>query len=54
MENELLNSLIDAEQLYEFAPCGYFSLAPDGTIIKINSTLPKIFHTAVKGRANAL
>jgi PAS domain S-box-containing protein len=41
MENELLNSLIDAEQLYEFAPCGYFSLAPDGTIIKINSTLLK-------------
>lgn len=29
----------DAEQLYERAPCGYLSTAPDGTIIKINETL---------------
>ncbi len=28
----------DAEQLYERAPCGYLSTAPDGTIIKVNQT----------------
>jgi sigma-B regulation protein RsbU (phosphoserine phosphatase) len=28
----------DAEQLYEKAPCGYFSTTPDGTIIKANHT----------------
>lgn len=27
------------EELYEYAPCGYFSFLPDGTIIKINNTL---------------
>lgn len=42
MENvgkALLNSLIDVEELYQNAPCGYCSLLPDGTIIKINRTL---------------
>jgi sigma-B regulation protein RsbU (phosphoserine phosphatase) len=28
----------DAEELYERAPCGYLSTAPDGTIIKVNQT----------------
>ena len=27
-----------AEDLYENAPCGYFSMLPDGTIAKVNST----------------
>lgn len=27
------------EELYEDAPCGYLSMAPDGTILKINRTL---------------
>ncbi|MDB5012868.1 MAG: domain S-box-containing protein [Daejeonella sp.] len=36
---DFLNSLIDPESLYENAPCGYFSFASDGTIIKINQTL---------------
>jgi PAS domain S-box-containing protein len=27
------------EELYENAPCGYLSLLPDGTIIKVNQTL---------------
>lgn len=35
----LMSSLIDIEELYEYAPCGYFSFLPDGTIIKINNTL---------------
>lgn len=35
----LLSSLIDIEELYEHAPCGYFSFTPNGTIIKINNTL---------------
>jgi sigma-B regulation protein RsbU (phosphoserine phosphatase) len=30
--------LEDAEQLYERAPCGYLSTAPDGTITKVNAT----------------
>ncbi|HEU0104376.1 MAG TPA: SpoIIE family protein phosphatase [Mycobacteriales bacterium] len=28
----------DAEQLYEKAPCGYLSMTPDGTIVKVNRT----------------
>ena len=28
-----------AEDLYEFAPCGYLSTWPDGTIAKVNATL---------------
>lgn len=39
MENDLLTRLIDSEQLYQNAPCGYFSLSSDGNIIKINLTL---------------
>jgi PAS domain S-box-containing protein len=37
--NELLSSLVDLEELYQHAPCGYFSLSPNGNIIKINQTL---------------
>ena len=29
----------NAEELYEYAPCGYLSTLPDGTIIKVNETL---------------
>lgn len=39
VDNELLKSLIDIEDLYQNAPCGYLSFLPDGTIIKINQTL---------------
>jgi sigma-B regulation protein RsbU (phosphoserine phosphatase) len=28
-----------AEELYEHAPCGYLSTAPDGRIVRVNSTL---------------
>ena len=28
----------DLEDLYENAPCGYFSLSPDGLIVKVNQT----------------
>lgn len=28
----------DLEDLYEEAPCGYFSLCPQGTIVKVNAT----------------
>ena len=27
-----------AEELYEQAPCGYLSTAPDGRILKVNQT----------------
>jgi PAS domain S-box-containing protein len=37
-----LASLIDAETLYQEAPCGYLSLLPDGTIIKVNQTLLRL------------
>jgi PAS domain S-box-containing protein len=30
-----------AEELYENAPCGYFSALPDGRIVKVNNTLLK-------------
>ena len=39
VNNQFLATLIDAEALYQDAPCGYFSFLPDGTIIKINRTL---------------
>jgi sigma-B regulation protein RsbU (phosphoserine phosphatase) len=29
----------DADELYEQAPCGYLSMLPDGTIVKVNATL---------------
>src|SRR5688572_33178999 len=28
----------DAEELYDRAPCGYLTTAPDGTIVKVNQT----------------
>ena len=28
-----------AEDLYEYAPCGYLSTTPDGTIVRVNQTL---------------
>lgn len=36
---DFLASLIDAETLYQRAPCGYLSFLQDGTIIRINETL---------------
>ncbi|MBD1366144.1 PAS domain-containing protein [Mucilaginibacter sp. ZT4R22] len=36
---EVLASLIDAEALYDQAPCGYLSFSADGTVLKINQTL---------------
>lgn len=41
VDPRFLATLIDAETLYQDAPCGYFSFLPDGTIIKINRTLLK-------------
>ena len=29
----------DLEELYEHAPCGYLSMLPDGTIVRVNETL---------------
>jgi len=40
-QQELIASLIDANELYQNAPCGYFSITPDGKIIKINRTILK-------------
>lgn len=36
-----LGALLDqgAEELYEFAPCGYLSTLMDGTVVRINATL---------------
>jgi PAS domain S-box-containing protein len=39
VNKELLASLINGEELYQNAPCGYFSFLPNGTIIKVNRTL---------------
>jgi PAS domain S-box-containing protein len=41
VDPQFLEKLIDAEALYQDAPCGYLSFLPDGTIIKINRTLLK-------------
>jgi len=41
VDPQFLATLIDAEALYQDAPCGYLSFLPDGTIIKINRTLLK-------------
>lgn len=41
VDPQFLATLIDAETLYQDAPCGYLSFLPDGTIIKINRTLLK-------------
>jgi PAS domain S-box-containing protein len=39
VKQEFLESLVDVEDLYQNAPCGYFSFLPDGTVIKLNRTL---------------
>lgn len=39
LNKEFFSSLINTDDLYMNAPCGYLSLHPDGTIIKINRTL---------------
>jgi PAS domain S-box-containing protein len=39
LNKEFLASLINTDDLYKNAPCGYLSFHPDGTIIKINRTL---------------
>ena len=39
LNKEFLASLINTDDLYMNAPCGYLSFHPDGTIIKINRTL---------------
>ncbi|WP_256009904.1 sensor histidine kinase [Desertivirga xinjiangensis] len=39
IDKKLLDTLIDPEDLYQNAPCGYLSFLPDGTIIKVNKTL---------------
>ncbi|MDQ2719112.1 MAG: ATP-binding protein [Bacteroidota bacterium] len=36
---EILGSLINNEELYQNAPCGYLTMLPDSTIININTTL---------------
>ena len=36
--NELRKALADLEDLYQNAPCGYHSLGPDCTILRINDT----------------
>jgi len=38
-QQELIASLIDANELYQNAPCGYLSITPEGKIIKINQTI---------------
>jgi len=38
-KKQILETLIDADELYHSAPCGYFSLSPKGKILKINRTL---------------
>lgn len=40
-QHGFLESPIDIAELYDNAPCGYCSLSPNGTIIKINRTLLK-------------
>ncbi len=37
-KNRLRQTLADLEDLYQNAPCGYHSLGPDGTILRINDT----------------
>ncbi|RZK16311.1 MAG: PAS domain-containing sensor histidine kinase [Pedobacter sp.] len=38
-KKQILETLIDADELYHSAPCGYFSLSTKGEILKINKTL---------------
>ena len=37
-KNRLNQTLLELEDLYQNAPCGYHSLGPDGTILRINDT----------------
>ena len=37
-KNRLRQTLAELEDLYQNAPCGYHSLGPDGTILRINAT----------------
>ncbi|GLH74353.1 hypothetical protein GETHLI_28550 [Geothrix limicola] len=37
-KNQLRKALDELEDLYQNAPCGYHSLGPDGTILRINDT----------------
>ncbi|TKC09206.1 sensor histidine kinase [Pedobacter frigoris] len=39
IDKAFLDSLVDAEMLYDHAPCGYFSFTPNGLVIKVNQTL---------------
>lgn len=44
MSDELLEALLDddVEDLYENAPCGFLSMQPDGTIVKVNETFVRM------------
>src|SRR5689334_3047633 len=44
MSDELLEALLDddVEDLYENAPCGFLSMKPDGTIVKVNETFARL------------
>jgi len=37
-KNELRTALAELEDLYQNAPCGYHSLRPDGTFLRVNDT----------------
>lgn len=39
IDPDLVDLIDSAEDLYEFAPCGYLSVWPDGRIAKVNSTM---------------
>lgn len=38
LEDKLIASKHETEDLYDHAPCGYHSLGPDGTILRMNAT----------------
>jgi diguanylate cyclase (GGDEF)-like protein/PAS domain S-box-containing protein len=38
LEARLAESLDELRDLYEYAPCAYYSLSPDGTILRMNET----------------
>jgi sigma-B regulation protein RsbU (phosphoserine phosphatase) len=44
MSDELLEALLDddVEDLYENAPCGFLSMRPDGTVVKVNETFVRM------------
>ena len=41
------------EELYENAPCGHLSTLPDGTIVKINTTLAGVARATPRGPGRA-